>query len=191
MNTKAVELSKSVNSAKIVLTLLFPQYQLTIMPNLWLFNRVDQQGKKEQVIINNDNYEQFRSIIKKMFCLDVTSQQSYNPANKKAAQIAKKLEQRKKRLSQKKDSNKQINILYHYVSVLTLGNHHTIPQLMEYTVYQLFNEFQRFEKKFAYDTWFSAKLAGAENLEDVDNWLLEEEDFAKSQEKPRSNRIEF
>ena len=191
MNTKAVELSKSVNSAKIVLTLLFPQYQLTIMPNLWLFNRIDQQGKKEQVIINNDNYEQFRSIIKKMFCLDVTSQQSYNPANKKAAQIAKKLEQRKKRLSQKKDSNKQINILYHYVSVLTLGNHHTIPQLMEYTVYQLFNEFQRFEKKFAYDTWFSAKLAGAENLEDVDNWLLEEEDFAKSQEKPRSNRIEF
>jgi len=46
---------------------------------------------------------------------------------------------------------------------------------MEYTVYQLFNEFKRFEKKFSYDVWFQAKLAGAENLEDVDNWLSDEE----------------
>jgi len=42
---------------------------------------------------------------------------------------------------------------------------------MEYTVYQLFNEFQRFEKKYSYDSWFSAKLAGAEGLEDVQHWL--------------------
>ena len=59
---------------------------------------------------------------------------------------------------------------------------------MEYTVYQLFNEFQRFEKKYSYDSWFSAKLAGAEGLQDVPNWLSDEEIV---ETRPKSNRIEF
>jgi len=38
---------------------------------------------------------------------------------------------------------------------------------MEYTVYQLFNEFKRFERKYAYESWLQAKLAGAQDLQDV------------------------
>ena len=94
MNTNAKEIKHTVSSAKIVLTLLFPQYEFVVMPNLLILNKETDQGK-EQAIINNDNYEQFRSILKEMFCLDVTSSDQYNPANKKAAQIAKKLQERK------------------------------------------------------------------------------------------------
>ena len=190
MNSKVDALKYNLASAELVLSLLFPNYDLVKMPNMLLLNKVKEDGTKEQIRINNDNYDQFKSILKQIFCLDVASGSNYNPANKRAEQIAKKLQERQKLLSQKSgEDNKQINILCRYVSILALGNHHTIPQLMEYTVYQLFNEFKRFEKKYSYDVWFQAKLAGAENLEDVDNWLSDEEKMPQA--TPRSGRIEF
>ena len=191
MNTKADALIKSVSAAELVLMLIFPEYSLVKMPNLILLNKTLEDGTKEQVIINNDNFEQFKSILQEMFCLSF-AKSGYKPANKKAAQLAKKFQKRKKILNKhsQQESN-QINILYRYISILAIGNHHTIPQLMEYTVYQLFNEFQRFQKKYSYDTWFSAKMAGAEGLQDVDNWLSDEDAQSSSQKKPRTNRIEF
>ena len=189
MNSKAEEVRISTTSAQLVLSLLFPNYELVRMPNMMLLNKEHEDGHKQQVMINSDNFEQFKSIVKAMFCLEVASGGKYNPANKLAEQIAKKLEERRKKLSKKVDGKQEIDILGRYISILALGNHHTIPQLMEYTVYQLFNEFQRFEKKYAYDSWFSAKLAGAEGLQDVQNWLSDQED--NIQERPKSNRIEF
>ena len=190
MNSKGKEYKTNIFSVQMVLGLLFPDYELVKMPNIILLNKVSQDNKKEQCIINNDNFDQFKTIVQAMFCLDFSAAAGYNPANKLAAQIAKKLEQRHKKLNQK-DGNqkKQISILYHYVSILTLGNHHTIPELMEYTVYQLFNEFQRFEKKYSYDTWLQAKLAGAEGLEDVQHWLSDQNQV--TERLPQSNRIEF
>ena len=189
MNSKAEEVKISIVPAQLVLSLLFPNYEMVKMPNMILLNKVLEDGTKEQIVINSDNYEQFKSIVQTIFYLDLASGKKYNPANKLAEQIAKKLEERRKQLSKKGSEKKQIDILGRYVSILALGNHHTIPQLMEYTVYQLFNEFQRFEKKYSYDSWFSAKLAGAEGLQDVQNWLSDEEETVEA--RPRSNRIEF
>lgn len=189
MNSKTEQVKVNITSAQLVLMLLFPDYELVKMPNIILLNKVSQDGNKEQCIINHENFQQFKTIIKQMFCLDISAASGYNPANKLAQQIAKKLEERHKKLSKNEDGKQDINILYRYISILTLGNHHTIPQLMEYTVYQLFNEFQRFEKKYSYDAWFQAKLAGAEGLEDVQNWLSDQEEIPER--LPASKRIEF
>ena len=180
----------SINSAQMLLLLLFPDFELKKMPNMILLTRVLEDKSKQQVMINQDNFKEFKEIITQMFCLDSMKKNQYNPANKKAEQIAKKLEDRRKKLSKKNgEQGKQISILFRYVSILAIGNHHTIPQLMGYTVYQLFNEFERFERKISYDAWYSAKLAGAEGLEDVDNWLSESEETV--QIKPQSNKIVY
>ena len=179
----------NVLSIELVLSLIFPEYQLKKMPNMLLLNR-EVDGKKEQGIINNDNFEQFKQIIKEMFCLNTLSGGAdYNPANKLAEQIANKFRDRHKKLQKKTTGQKNINILSRYISILVLANQHTYSELMQYTVYQLFDQFKRFQKKYSYDTWFQAKLAGAENLEDVDSWLSDEEDQVVS--RPNSNRIEF
>ena len=73
------------------------------MPNIILLNKELEEGNKEQIIINNDNFEEFKNIVKAMFCLDVASGGKYNPANKLAEQIAKKLEERRKKLEAKHD----------------------------------------------------------------------------------------
>lgn len=179
----------NVLSIELVLSLIFPEYQLKKMPNMLLLNR-EVDGKKEQGIINNDNFESFKEIIKEMFCLNTLGGKAdYNPANKLAEQIANKFRDRHKKLQKKTAGQKNINILSRYISILVLANQHTYSELMQYTVYQLFDQFKRFQKKYSYDTWFQAKLAGAENLEDVDSWLSDEEDQVVS--RPNSNRIEF
>ena len=190
INSKEMSVRMSINSAELLLSLLFPDFQIKKMPNMLLLTRILQDQTKEQVMINVDNFDQFKGIIEEMFCLKGMKGGGYNPANKKAAQIAKKLEERRKKLSEKKgQGDKEINILYRYVSILTIGNHHTIPELMEYTVYQLFNEFQRFERKMNFDSWYQAKLAGAENLEDVDSWLAEPSELVQT--RPQSNKIVY
>ena len=191
INSTEEAVKLSVNSAKIVLGLIFPNYELKIMPNLLILDKVEEDGTKHQCIISNDNFEEFKSIIKEMFCLSIATGDDYNPADRKAAQIVAKLKARHKKLSERKNSsNTEIDILRRYIMILTLGNHHTIPELMEYTVYQLFSQFKKFEKKYSYDIWLKAKLAGAEGLQDVENWLSETSEQT-IQSKPNSNRIEF
>jgi hypothetical protein len=97
-----------------------------------------------------------------MFCLrKLLGSGGYNPADKMAARIAKKLEERHKKLQKKKDGKSEVDILSRYVSILVLGNHHTYSELMDYTVYQLYSEFQIFLKKYQYELWIKSKLAGA------------------------------
>ena len=189
VNNKAdTRIKASVISLELVLSLLFPNYQLMVMPTmLVLTKQVD--GQKEQVLINNTNFEQFKGIIKSMFCLQTLGGDGYNPANKTAEKIANKLRDRHKKLSKKEEGSQSIDILGRYVSILALANHHTIPELMQYTVFQLFDQFRRFEKKYSYDTWFKAKLAGAQNLQDVDSWLSDEDHTPQTM--PKSGRIEF
>ena len=187
-NKTDATIKASILSAELVLSLIFPEYQIKKMPNMLLLNK-EVDGKKEQCLINNDNFEQFKSIIRQMFCLQIMGKKDYDPANKVAEQLANKFRERHKKLQKKSDQNKSADILSRYISILTLGNHHTISELMQYTVYQLFDQFRRFEKKYNYDIWLKAKLAGAENLEDVDNWLSDEQ--SNTVARPSSNRIEF
>ena len=44
---------------------------------------------------------------------------------------------------------------------------------MQYTVFQLKDELKRFQKKMAFDMYLKARLAGAKDLDEVDNWMDE------------------
>ena len=192
MNNKTDStVKRNILSVELVLSLLFPEYSLMIMPSVLVLTK-ENEGKKEQCLINNDNFEQFKSIIQQMFCLKTLKSQDYNPANKLAQQIANKFRNRRKMLEKKTsdEEHKALSILQRYISILVLANHHTYSELMQYTVYQLFDQFRRFEKKYSYDIWLKAKLAGAQNLEDVDSWLNDQE-IKASNTRPSSNRIQY
>ena len=47
---------------------------------------------------------------------------------------------------------------------------------MNYTVYQLLDEFQRFELKMAYDMFIKARLAGAKDLKEPKDWMKDIQD---------------
>jgi len=57
MNNKTDStVKRNILSVELVLSLLFPEYSLMIMPSVLVLTK-ENEGKKEQCLINNDNFE--------------------------------------------------------------------------------------------------------------------------------------
>ena len=52
-----------------------------------------------------------------------------------------------------------------------IGEQKDLNALSQYSVYQLFDEFNRFSLKEQSDFYLQAKMAGAKDLQEVDNWM--------------------
>ncbi len=165
-NNKA--LSKSKLSAMMVLTLIFPSYRIYIERHCIRF---DKDGEDPHYL-NEKNFETFKEILVRMFCLKKHGNGAdYNPGNKKAQEIANKLRRGREIAAAAKGEHNKIAIFSRYVSILAIGKSQDINSLLSYTVYQLFDEFERYELKYAWDLNIKQKLAGAKDVKEVDNWM--------------------
>ncbi len=164
-------LLKNKTSAKLVLTLIFPEYQIQFNKNELLLIK----DGEEPHSINSKNFEIFKKILVNMFCLNRKNSegQNYNPGNKRAAMIAEKLARGRAKAAAAKGETQKIAILSRYISILAVGEYKSINSLTKYTVYQLFDEFERFQMKAEYDLFMKAKLSGAKDLEEVEHWMKE------------------
>ena len=159
--------------AESLLALMFPEYQVRFLPRMIAFVKDGQN-----CIINEKNFDEFQSIVKKMFCLDELGggpqKQNYDPLNAQAARIVNKIMQGREKLAQQKaqqNGGQKVTILSRYISILAVGEQKDINALLQYSVYQLFDEFNRFSLKEQSDFYLQAKMAGAKDLQEVDNWM--------------------
>ncbi len=175
-------LQRNALSAMMVLIILFPDYTVQIRKDYIALIRgydvgenINEQVQKkqhfEEFVINNKNYSEFQSILAKMFCLTKEKAKEYNPGGDLAQKIADKLKRGNQQRAAQKGQHEKIAVLCRYASILAVGESKDLNSLMQYTVYQLFDEFQRYELKMNYDLYFQAKTAGAKDLEEVDNWM--------------------
>ena len=172
-DTSSVESKFNKSCAESVLTLLFPNYKILFLPNMIALV----QGE-ENHIINEKNFDEFQEILNRMFCLDMLTgsgaAREYNPANKGAESIANKIKAGRAKLAKIKSQQnhgQKITILSRYLSILAVGEQKDINVLLEYSIYQLFDEFSRFSLKEQSDFYLQAKMAGAKDLQEVDNWM--------------------
>ena len=150
----------------MVLSLIFPQYNIDIKDNIVL------SKDNETYQINNQNYDKFLDILNSMFCLSASSENaSYNPSGDMAKRIADKLKKRHQKLNEQSEKPNKVAIISRYVSILAVGQQKDINSFMNYTVYQLFDEFKRYELKLNWDIYLQAKMAGAQDLKEVDDWM--------------------
>lgn len=168
MNEQNLTIQKQKLQITMVLALLFPEHSIEIKRQY-----ISLIKDEEEFQINNNNFEEFKKIIKHMFCLDGNKddENDYNPSGAMARQIAEKLKKRHQRIAQEKNQNKKISILERYVSILAVGESKDMNSLLNYTVYQLFDELKRYQLKMAWDLNLKARLAGAQDLEDAEDWM--------------------
>ena len=86
---------------------------------------------------------------------------------------------------EKLGDGKKISILSRYASILAVGTQKNLNELMQYTVYQLFDEFQRFQLKVQWDAYIQARMAGAKDLDEVDNWMIDLQDQGKNKKEKK------
>lgn len=157
-------------NALLVLTLLFPEYTIQFKTDKILLKKPD---KKDESFINEANFSIFRDIINNMFRLNKTFEKSqYNPADKLAAKIAAKLQKGKEKINKLKTGDiKKVAVYSRYVSILAVGEEKDKNDLMQYTVSQLEDEFERFRLKDQFENYVKMKLAGAKDLQEVEDWM--------------------
>lgn len=158
----------NVESAQLVLSLMFPLYQISYTEVGIVFTKDEQFCG----VLNDTNFNTFKEILKAMFYLDKTSSSTdYNPEGDLAEKIAEKFKKRNQKLAEAKAKPKKVAIFSRYVSILAVGTQKDMNSFMDYTVYQLYDEFERYELKMAYDIFFKARLAGAQDMKQPEDWM--------------------
>ena len=122
------------------------------------------------------NFDLFKEYVQEILCSNILKgkkgESDYNPEGALASKIAEKLKKAKMLKAKKNgDDKKSLSLLSRYVSILSVGMKKDKNQILDYTVFQLFDEFKRFELKVNYDVYLQAKMAGAKDLKEVDDWM--------------------
>ena len=150
-----------------LLALIFPTYKIKLDKKAIQLQSQETSEVKE---INENNFEAFKQILIEMFCLTNKDNKEYNPTGDLAKKIVNKIKKGREKKAKLAPETK-IAILSRYISILAVGQQKNINDLMDYTVYQLMDEFNRYELKLHFDSWERYRIAGATGMEDPEDWL--------------------
>ena len=150
-----------------LLSLMFPAYTNVLFTPRSLVLR----GDAGNLTIDEQNFEFVQEIAKEIFCFKQTSSESsFNPANKKAEEIARKIAQGRKRVAEIKGTD-NVSIFSQYLSILSVGLHIPLQHLIDLTVFQLFDLNERYQLYINWDIDIRARMAGAKPEEKPDSWM--------------------
>ena len=151
-----------------VCALLFPNDKVLFTPRS--INIVKQDNS---ILIDETNFEYLQQAISTICCLKTgpMDQQAFNPADKKAREIAEKLMRGRQRVAaQKGESN--VSVFSQYLSILTVGLHSmSLYDMTELTMYQLYDLMERYTLYVNWDMDVRCRLAGGKPDSQPDNWM--------------------
>ena len=165
MNEK--EAKDKRNATQQVLQLLLPSYKVLFTPRTLIFS---QEG--QNTIIDETNFDFFQEVLKLVFCAKngPMDQQSFNPENQKAREIAEKLMRGRARIAAEKGGSNS-SVLSQYLSILTIGTSMQLQNLMDLTMFQLYDLIERYDLYINWDIDLRSRLAGGKPDKHPDNWM--------------------
>ena len=152
-----------------VCTLIFPKNKVLFTPRSMLITG----GEGESIQIDETNFEYLQAAISNICCLKTgpMDQQSFNPADAKAREIAEKLMRGRQRVAAQKGSS-NTSIFSQYLSILTVGlNSMSFQNCMDLTMYQLYDLVERYTLYVNWDMDVKCRLAGGKPDSQPDNWM--------------------
>lgn len=165
INNRSLNTQQTRIDILMILTLLFPDYQIKISQQ-----EISLIKEGESHLINSGNFEEFKKILTAMFCLKGKgSETEYNPSGDKAREIIEKLNKRKQKIAEQ-NGDQKVSVLNRFASILAIGQKQDLNEILDYTVYQLFDQFDRFTLKEQFDIHLKAQLAGARDLGEIEDW---------------------
>ena len=150
-----------------VFNILAPKYKVLVTPRALVF-----QTENGSSMIDNTHFETLQSYIKQIFCVNSgMADQSFNPADAKAKEIADKLMRGRQRVAAQKGELNN-SMLSQYLSILTIGlNSMSLEDCMNLTIYQLYDLIERYQLFINWDIDIRSRLAGGKPDSKPDNWM--------------------
>lgn len=151
-----------------VCTLLFPNDRVLFTPRSIMISR-----ESGSIMIDESNFEFLQAAISSICCLKTgpMDQQAFNPADKKAREIAEKLMRGRQRVAaQKGETN--VSVFSQYISILAIGvGSMSLQNMTELTMYQLYDLVERYMLYVNWDMDVRCRLAGGKPDSQPDNWM--------------------
>ena len=165
MNEKEAKDKK--NATLQVLQLLLPSYKIFFTPRSLVLS---QEG--QNITIDETNFEYLQDILRLVFCTKngPMDQQSFNPSDQKAKEIAEKLMRGRARIAAEKGGSNS-SVLSQYLSILTIGTSMQLQNLMDLTMFQLYDLIERYDLYLNWDIDLRSRLAGGKPDRRPDNWM--------------------
>lgn len=167
MNDHESDMHSLKESAIKVLSILFPSYDMMVREDALVFTK-----DSEEHYIRKDTFPIFQQILVDICCLKGSDSDStdFNPKSEIAKQIAEKIKKGKSRAQAASTKDNKISILGRYASILAIGLRIDLNIIMGYTIFQLKDQYKRYQLWSVADTNLKARLAGATDLEDPEDW---------------------
>lgn len=127
-------------------------------------------------LLNKTNFEALQTTFIHMFKTEKEEKEMTKPADGLAKKIAEKIaagKRKREEIKGKKNTTdtSDMSIYKRYASILAVGEQKDINILYKYTPKQLKEEFERYQKKIAFDNYVAARLAGATDIDEPENWM--------------------
>lgn len=166
MNEKETA-DKKVNVSQL-LSVLFPKHKVLMSPRAIVLN--SEQGN---TMIDENNFEALQQVLSKIFCLQNSGQDVYNPGDDRAREIAEKLMRGRQKVAQQKAAeNGGGSALVQYISTLTVGlGSMSLDECLNLTMYQLYDLMERYSLYINWDIDLKSRLAGAKPDKPAENWM--------------------
>ena len=151
-----------------VCQIFFPGSKVLFTPRSIVINK---EGSSS--MIDESNFEFLQAALTDICCLKTgpMDQQSFNPADKKAREIAEKLMRGRQRVAAQKGQTNS-SIFSQYLSILTIGiNSMSMQNLMDLTMFQLYDLVERYMLYINWDMDVRCRLAGGKPENQPDNWM--------------------
>lgn len=151
-----------------VCTLLFPKYKVMFTPRSVLIT-----GEGQTIQIDERNFEYLQTALSEITCMKTgpMDQQTFNPANAKAREIAEKLMRGRARVAAEKGQS-NVSVFSQYLSILTVGiNSMSLNDLTNLTMFQLYDLIERYMLYVNWDMDVRCRLAGGKPDSQPDNWM--------------------
>ena len=149
-------------------TLLFPNQKVIFTPRSMMIT-----GKEQNILIDENNFESLQKALVQICCLNSNSMsdQNFNPADKKAKEIADKIMRGRQRIAAQR-GEEDVSVFSQYLSALTIGiNSMSLNDTMNLTIYQFYDLIERYSLYVNWDIDIRSRLAGAQMDSKPDNWM--------------------
>ena len=165
MNEKEAKDKKT--STMKVLQLLLPSYKPMLTPRSLVL-----ASKDGNITIDENNFDYLQDMLRLIFCTEngPMDSQSFNPADDKAKEIAEKLMRGRARIAAERGESNS-SIFSQYLSILTVGLQLSLTELMELTMFQLYDLVERYSLYTNWDIDLRSRLAGGKPDKHPDNWM--------------------
>lgn len=152
-----------------LLSIILPNYKILFTPQSIVLMSDNLQ---DNIIIDENNFKDLQQVLSDVFCFTSgTDESSFNPAGKKAKEIAEKIMQGRAKIAAEQ-GYKNTSSLMQYTSILTVGlNSMSLFDCINLTLYQLYDLIQRYSLYVNWDLDVRARLAGGKTESQPDNWM--------------------